>query len=68
MNDEPMKMTTNQFKHRYRMSSGWPNVQREVEGRKEQEKQAKREAEMLEAGARIKRGPGRPPKTEMDLD
>jgi hypothetical protein len=64
MNDPQDRMSATQFKNRYRMSSGWPNVQREVEARQEQAKEDKREAEMLKAGAQIKRGPGRPPKSE----
>ena len=63
MSSDHTGMSANEFKRRYRMSSGWPNVQREVEARQNADKESKREKDMLEAGAAItRRGPGRPPK------
>ena len=66
MSDDMERMSATKFKNRYRESSGWPNVQREIEDRREQAKEAKREAAMLAAGAQVKRGPGRPPKSESE--
>jgi len=58
-------MNVNEFKRKFRASSGWPNVQRAVEERQQAAKDNKREQEMLKAGAQVaRRGPGRPPKSE----
>ena len=56
------RMSANEWKRRYRASSGFPNVQAVHERQQEE----KREKAMLDAGARIKRGPGRPPKSSYE--
>lgn len=66
---EPRDMSANEFKRVFRESSGWPNVQREVEERRAISKANAKEKAMLEAGAALaKRGPGRPPKVSTDGD
>lgn len=50
------RMSVAQFKKRYRESSGWPNVQDAIDDRKAQ------------AETPAKRGPGRPPKSEVDAE
>lgn len=56
------RMSANEWKRKYRAGSGFPNVQ-EAHDRQQE---ANREKAMLDAGARVKRGPGRPPKASYD--
>jgi len=66
---QPHEMSAGEFKRKFRMSSGWPNVQREVEDRAAIAEANAKEKAMLEAGAKlVKRGPGRPPKFEESQD
>ena len=55
------------FKRQFRESSGWPNVQEEIDNRRAIAKANAKEAAMKAAGAKlaeeVKRGPGRPPKS-----
>lgn len=61
-------MEVGKFKRKFRESSGWPNVQAEIDERKGIAQANAKEKAMLEAGARLKRGPGRPPKSTGDED
>ena len=56
----------NKFKRQFRESSGWPNVQAEIDERKGIAKAEAKEKAMLEAGAKLKRGPGRPPNSSRE--
>ena len=60
-------MPVSEFKRKYRASSGWPNVQEEIDARKGIAEAEAKEKRMLQAGASLaKRGPGRPPKSSYE--
>lgn len=70
MSEDYSKMETGKFKRQFRESSGWPNVQHEIDERRGIAKANAKEAAMKEAGAKLaeaaKRGPGRPPKASYE--